>query len=67
MSQTSFDVWVYDQLQPNDKLTGSRKKSDHVPTFILKLRDSVNYPDREDLTDEEKNIKSDEFLKQHGL
>lgn len=67
MSQTSFDIWVYDQLQPNDKLTGSRKKSAHVPTFILKLRDSVKYPDREELTDEEKNIKSDEHLKKFGL
>lgn len=67
MSQTSFDVWVYDQLQPNDKLTGSRKKSDRVPTFILKIRDSLKYPDREELTDEEKNTKSDEYLKKYGL
>lgn len=67
MSQTSFDIWVYDQLQPNDKLTGSHKKPNHVPSFILKLRDSVNYPDRDELTDEEKNIKSDEYLKTHGL
>lgn len=67
MSQTSFDAWVYDSLEPNDKLTGSRKKSGNVPTFILKLRDSVNYPDREELTDEEKNIKSDGHLKKYGL
>lgn len=67
MSQTSYDIWLYDQIEPNDKLTGSHKKPNRVPTFILKLRDSLKYDDREELTDEEKNIKNDDYLKKYGL
>jgi hypothetical protein len=67
MSQTSFDTWVYDQLEPDQKLLGDYKRPTVKPTWKIKIDSLEQYPPREELTDEEKNIKSDEYLLKHGI
>lgn len=67
MSKTSFEAWQFDQLEPDSKKRSGYKKPREKPNWKLKQDSLDQYPLREELTDEEKNIKSDEYLKKHGL
>lgn len=55
------EVWIYDQLQPEEHLFLGRRPPRETPGWILKA------PAREELPPEEIERREDEFLKQHGI
>lgn len=61
------DVWVHQQLEPNEILvTGNAKH--HTPLWVLIGKYHIKYPDqKKHITAEEDNRQQDTYLKKHGI
>lgn len=60
------EVWIYDQLQPEEQVYHRRTKKE-PSALALKMKDADKYPDRETVSEAEQVRQEDEYLKMHGV
>lgn len=64
MSEREFDIWVYDQLNPGDKLR-VRYPRHRLSAWVEKMQMDLGY--RPPVDEAEQTRKEDEYLKQFGI
>lgn len=60
-NSNAYQVWVHDQLEPDDKLIVGRKIKREKPRWMLK-GEAKEHPTEQELLEKEK-----EFLLKHGM
>lgn len=62
-----YEAWVWDQLNPEDRLWVGRKPPRVIPAWAEPLPSHLIGRAPEEIDQQEKDRRNDEFLKQHGL
>lgn len=61
------EAWVWDQLQPNDRLFVGRKQPRSIPAWAEPFPEHLIGRAPEEIDQQERDSRNDEFLKQHGI
>lgn len=61
------EVWIYDQLQPEERLYVGRKVPRPVPGYAIPFPDHLIKNAPEEITDLQREEREDDFLLGHGI
>lgn len=62
-----YDVWVYDQLYPDEKLYVGRRVPRPVPNYAIPFPEHLIKNAPPEVTDKEWEEREDEYLRKHGI
>lgn len=66
INQAAYDAWVFDQLEPGNKIYQDLMlRSSH--SFLIPFPEHLIKNAPEEIDQQEKDRRNDEFLKQHGV
>lgn len=61
------EVWIYDQLQPDERLYMGRRTPRPVPGYAIPFPEHLIKCAPEELTDRQREEREDDFLLGHGI
>lgn len=68
INQAAYDAWVYDQLEPDQqRLYVGRKQPRSVPAWATPFPEHLIARAPEEIDQQERDRRNDEFLKQNGV
>lgn len=62
-----YQAWVYDQLEPEERLFVGRRPPREVPMWAMKFPEHLISRSPEEMTEREKEERNDEYLRKHGI
>ena len=63
---TAYDVWVYNQLEPQEELFMGRTPPRHIPFYAIKFPDYLINQAPPSITEQEWDERQDQYLREHG-
>lgn len=67
MSDRAYDIWVYDQLQPDEIIRSGYKAPRRIPAWAEPFPDRLIGLAPEEIDQQERDRRNDEYLKLHGI
>lgn len=61
------EVWIYDQLQPEERLYIGRRTPRPVPGYAIPFPENLIKNAPPELTDQQLEERQDDFLRAHGI
>lgn len=62
-----YEAWIWDQLEPNDRLFAGRKQPRVIPAWAEPFPERLIGLAPEEIDQQERDRRNDEYLKQHGI